>query len=196
MRADTLEGYQNYCGMKGKTLKSGCGCYIRNEIKYKIRNDLNISFVDEGNEFQRFWVEIINEKNPNIIVGVHYRHPKRNSNNSFLDQLKTNLEKIKNSNKIIVVTGDFNYDILKYGYNSIINDFIYLMYSHFLQPCILEPTRIVNNNRPSLLDNIFTNTHNKILNSGNLLDKISDHMPNFLIIENILEPKKHQKNQN
>ena len=76
---------------------------------------------------------------------------------------------------------------------SIINDFINLMYSHFLQPFILEPTRIVNNNRSSLLDNIFTNTHNKTLNSGNLSDKISDHMPNFLIIENIPEPKKHQK---
>ena len=100
---------------------------------------------------------------------------------------------MKNNNKTIVVTGDFNYDILKYEYNSIINDFINLMYSHFLQPFILEPTRIVNNNRSSLLDNIFTNTHNKTLNSGNLSDKISDHMPNFLIIENILEPKKHQK---
>ena len=192
-KPDTLEEYQNYCGIKGKTLKSGCGFYIQNEIKYKIRNDLNISFGNEENEFQCFWVEIINEKNPNIIVGVHYRYSKKNSNNSFLDKLKTNLEKIKNNNKIIEVTGDFNYDILKYKYNSIINEFINLMYSHFLQPCILEPTRIINNNRPSLLDNIFTNTHNKTLNSGKLLDKIPDHMPNFLIIENILEPNKHQK---
>ena len=94
-----------------------------------------------------------------------------------------------------MATGDFNYDILKYKYSSIINNLINLMYSHFLQPCILEPTRIVNNNRPSLLDNIFTTTHNKTLKSGNLLDKISDHMPNFLIIENILEPKKHQKSK-
>ena len=192
-KPDTLEGYQNFCGVKGKTLKSGCGFFIKNEIKYKIRNDLNISFADDENEFQFFWIEIINDKNPNIILGVCYRHPKKNSNNIFIEKLKIILQRIKNNNKIVVITGDFNYDILKYEHNNIINDFINLMYSHFLHPCILEPTRIVSHNRPSLLDNIFINIHNKIIHSGNLLDKISDHMPNFLIIENILEPKIHQK---
>ena len=55
----------------------------------------------------------------------------------------------------------------------------------FLQPCITEPTRIIQGNRPSLVDNIFTNIFNKELYSGNILDKITDHLPNFLIIKNI-----------
>ena len=59
------------------------------------------------------------------------------------------------------------------------------MYSNFFQPCILEPTRITSNNRPSLLDNIFINTHDKEVYSGNIIDKISDHIPNFAIINNI-----------
>ena len=33
---------------------------------------------------------------------------------------------MKNNNKTIVVTGDFNYDILKYEYNSIINNCMFL----------------------------------------------------------------------
>ena len=35
------------------------------------------------------------------------------------------------------------------------------MYSNFLQSCILEPTRTVANNRPSITDNIFINNIDK-----------------------------------
>ena len=55
--------------------------------------------------------------------------------------------------------------------------------TNFFQSCSLEPTRIVSNNRPSLLDNIFINTHDKEVYSGNIIDNISDHMPNFAIIK-------------
>ena len=41
------------------------------------------------------------------------------------------------------------------------------MYSNFLQPCIIEPTRIVPGNRPSLVINIFMNIIDKNLYNGN-----------------------------
>ena len=69
------------------------------------------------------------------------------------------------------------------------------MYSHFLQPCITEPTRIVGRNKPSLIDNIFINTYTKSLNAGNIIDKISDHLPKFLIIQNHKEERLKQKIQ-
>ena len=56
------------------------------------------------------------------------------------------------------------------------------MCSNFFQPCILERTRITSSNRPSLLDNTFINTHDKEVYSGNIIDKISDHIPNFASI--------------
>ena len=62
------------------------------------------------------------------------------------------------------------------------------MLTNFIQPCILEPTRVVNGNKPSLIDNIFTNAINKKIVSGNLLNKISDHMPSFIIAFHILTP--------
>ena len=67
------------------------------------------------------------------------------------------------------------------------------MYSNFFQPCILEPTRITSNNRPSLLDNIFINTHDKEVYSGNIIDKISDHIPKFVIIKSSFHRKGNQK---
>ena len=69
------------------------------------------------------------------------------------------------------------------------------MYSHFFQPCITEPTRIVGRNKSSLIDNIFINACTKILNAGNITDKISDHLPNFLIIQNLKEERLKRKIQ-
>ena len=66
------------------------------------------------------------------------------------------------------------------------------MYSNFLQTIILEPTVITANTRPSLIDSIFTNLYDKTIDSGNLLDKISDYMPNFVIIKDVFNKKKTQ----
>ena len=72
------------------------------------------------------------------------------------------------------------------------------MYSHMIQPCILEPTRIVNKQNPSLIDNIFINTIEKDIKSGNLTSKVSDHLPNFIIVSDLLDklPKTKQKIRN
>ena len=74
-----------------------------------------------------------------------------------------------------------------------INEFVNLMYSNFLQPCILEPARVVLNSRPSLIDNIYTNTYDKTIHSGNFLDKVTEHMPNFCVIEDTYKVKKNRK---
>ena len=58
------------------------------------------------------------------------------------------------------------------------------MNSNLFQPCITEPTRIVDKQKPTLID-IYVNLFNVELKSGNLVEKISDHLPNFIIITNI-----------
>ena len=58
------------------------------------------------------------------------------------------------------------------------------MYSHFLQPYIIYPTRIVQNAKPSLIDNIFANCIDKEILSGNLIQNITDHLPNFILLPN------------
>ena len=67
------------------------------------------------------------------------------------------------------------------------------MSSNFLQPCITKPTRTVKYNRPSLVDNIFVNIYDKEIHSGNIIDKITDHLPNFVIIKNMRNKLQTQK---
>ena len=69
------------------------------------------------------------------------------------------------------------------------------MNSNLLQPCITESTRTVDKQKPTLIDNIFVNLFNKELKSGNLVEKISDHLANFIIIKNISKKTTKQKNK-
>ena len=91
---------------------------------------------------------------------------------------------------MIVITGDFNHDLLKYGNDNKVTKFLNFMLEQHFHPCITEPTRFVDINNPSLVDNIFTrNIPDPI--SGNILEKISyDHLPNFLQFRAVKPPMK------
>ena len=67
------------------------------------------------------------------------------------------------------------------------------MYSIFFQPCLTEPTRMMAVQRPSVVDNIFTSIFEKKLNSANLLDQITDHLPNFLFNADFIDQQRNQK---
>ena len=67
------------------------------------------------------------------------------------------------------------------------------MTSNGLIPQITNPTRITVKSK-TIIDNIFTNiTHNKL--AGNITTSISDHLPQFLLIE-YEHPKRKQNKQN
>ena len=164
-----LEVCQNYYGNKGLLIKSSFGFYVKEGIKFKPQKDLDTAYRDKGNEFQSICIEILNDNKPNMIIGVYYRHPKKNSDNIFLENLKKTLHSLRSNNEICLVAVDFNYDILKYEHNSVINNFLDLIYPKFFQPCILEPTRVVLDSRSSVIENIYISTYDKTIRSGSFL---------------------------
>ena len=146
------------------------------------------------NEFEEKWIEIFNKSsNKNMIIGVNYRHP-RNSDIQYKKYLKNVFKKIKKENKTLIIAGDFNYNLLKHETKKDVNDFINFMSSNLMQAHILGPSRVRADCKPSLVDNIFLNDLDIECTSGNLYGKISDHMPNFIIMENIeyLQDKKEE----
>ncbi len=54
--------------------------------------------------------------------------------------------------------------------------------TYFFQPHILQPTRITHHSE-TVIDNIFLNSIEHFLISGNLVYDLTDHLPNFLIIK-------------
>ena len=85
--------------------------YISNNIAYKPRKDLNIY---KTHELESTFIEIINPKKSNIILGAVYRHPTMDLiefNDNYANKL---LDSITRENKTTFLLGDFNIDLLKY----------------------------------------------------------------------------------
>ena len=162
--------------------KGGTILYISTTLFYKPRKDLEIY---ESKELESSFIEIINKKTSNDIVGVIYRHPNMDTD-KFIDEKLNHITNIlaKEKNKNIYIAGDFNFDLLKYSNHSKTTNFFDKMTSNLLVPLIIIPTKI-NTKNDTLIDNIFTNQFNSQTITGNLTVKFSDgHLPSFAIFVN------------
>ena len=155
--------------------------YIANHLAYKPRCDLNIY---KNYELESTFIEIINPKKSNIIVGCIYRHPNMELNEFNTFHLNPLLEKLAKENKQIFLLGDFNIDLSKYDQHNQTNEFLDSLTSNMIVPYIIQPTRITSHSN-TIIDNIFSNIVSSDIISGNLTATISDHLPQFLIAPDI-----------
>ena len=182
----TLQGYHDFQLQRGTSQNSGCGIFVKEHLKHKVRDELNYSFFSETEEFQIFFIEIITNSG-NILVCTVYRHPKGNSIAEFLKTIENVLKTVQKENKKLIFMGDFNIDLLHYNKHSETETFLNTMLQNLLIPMITGPTRINDNSNFTLIDNIFFNDPVSAICSGNLLCQVSDHLPNFLKFEHVNE---------
>jgi len=153
----------------------GTGIFVSKKLSSSIRNDFSCTRV----EFEALWIEIETDLHHNLVCGVIYRHPNNNCE-SFLNYMNHTVESISKENKYCIIMGDFNIDLLNVSHAST-EHFLDILETNFFSPHILQPTRITHHSA-TLIDNIFFNsaTHHTI--SGNIIYDLTDHLPNFLII--------------
>ena len=161
-----------------ETSAGGTLLYIANHLSYKCRNDLNIY---KKNELESTFIEIVNPKKSNIVVGVIYRHPSMDLTDFNCNYLNKLLENISKEQKSVFLLGDFNVNLLNYNEHTHTNKFLGSLASNSFIPLILQPTRIARHSN-TLIDNIFSNVIDPAIISGNLTATISDHLPQFSII--------------
>ena len=104
--------------------------YISNRLSYKPRFDLNIV---KKNQVESTFIEIINTKKTNIVVGCIYKHPNMDvlEFNNHLNQM---LEKVSKEQKQIFLLGDFNINLLNYNVHLPTNDFLDSLASNCIIP--------------------------------------------------------------
>ena len=90
------------------------------------------------------------------------------------------LQRFKN----VIITSDFNIDLLKCKDNSHINQYLDNVIANSYVPKITFPTRLTHNHG-TLIDNILMKLNDRILEckSGILLNRISDHLPYFIKLQ-------------
>ena len=129
------------------------------------------------------FIELTIPNKPNFIVGAMYKHPSMQHykfNNDFLQNL---LNKIQTEKKFSVLAGDFNLNLIKYSQTTGISQFLEIILPHNFMPQIKLPTRVTGRTA-TLIDNILINSYKNKCTSGNITTSVSDHSPQFLIIEN------------
>ena len=88
--------------------------------------------------------------------------------------MDSTLNKLVQENKEVYICGDFNIDLLKLNEVSAHLDFYTLLNGHGFLPFIIQPTRVVANDTPSLLDNIYSNNISDAVISGNIYLTLSE----------------------
>ena len=101
------------------------------------------------------FVEIIQPKKANMIVGTIYRHPGMPITLFNSDYLKSLLHKITSEKKQILLLGDFNINLLKCDDEPEIASFMDIVGSNLILCQILLPTRVTDLSK-TLIDNIFS----------------------------------------
>ena len=188
----TIEGYNPPLCTFTEAEKGGTILYVAKHINFKPRKDLEMY---EPKLLESTFIEIINKKESNSIIGVVYRHPKMDTfdfNDANLNNLMHSLA--KEHKKKIFLAGDFNFDLLKISTHTETENFYSQMTSNFLFPMIIIPTKI-NSKNDTLIDNIYSNQINSDTVTGNITVNISDgHLPSFTITPKPNQthlPKKH-----
>ena len=169
----SLEGYDLF---KTPTMspKGGVALYMKNKFSSFERVGLRA----QTSEYEGVWVEIKNSKSRNIVCGCVYRHPTYDMSN-FLNYIDSCLKILSDENKEVYLCGDFNIDLLQIDSNKCYMSFYNLLNCNGLLPLIIHPSRVVEGQKPSLIDNIFCNNIDNFVISGNIYFKLSEHFSQF-----------------
>ena len=160
-----IEGYKSPF-RKDRIENNGGGLiiYVKNNICSIGRQDL------EDDYCKNIWLEIRSLKSK-FLFGLFYRPP--NSSAEYWEHFDSNVESALDKNLDLVITGDFNQDVLNITPNNQLNR---IMLKYNLKTVISSPTRITPSTQSqTLLDLILTN-HNSIINNCEVLPPFnSDH---------------------
>ena len=112
-----------------------------------------------------------------------YRHPSMDIKEFNEDYFSNLMVIISTENKKVFLEGDFNIDLMKVESDEGVSNFLDTITLNLFVPHIIYPTRITIHSH-TLINNIFSNTLNFSDGiSGNLTISISDHLAQFLIID-------------
>ena len=136
------------------------------------------------------YLNVVISKCKMIVLNVHgwklnaciYRHPKYDLS-EFMSYLETSLKKVVNENKEVYICGDFNIDLLEVDEISNYQLYYNLLCSFGFLPLITQPTRVVDNQTPSLIDNIFCNNLSDEIIGGNIYLTLSEHFCQFASVK-------------
>jgi hypothetical protein len=172
-----IGGFNFICKNRQSKSRGGIAIYIKQGIKYKTREDLEVNY---DGEFESLVIEVTTN-NCNIIVGEVYRVP-NTSESIAIERYEELASKISSTKSDIIIGTDQNFDYFKVGQHKATSDLLDMFLTMGMIPTITRATRTTHNTS-TLIDNIYVNSKMNLetLFSGILATDISDHVPIFIL---------------
>eukprot|EP00112_Aurelia_sp_Birch-Aquarium-sp1_P013739 Seg293.1 transcript_id=Seg293.1/GoldUCD/mRNA.D3Y31 product="hypothetical protein" protein_id=Seg293.1/GoldUCD/D3Y31 len=162
-----IDGYDLVRKDREKGEYGGVSCFIRSDIKYRRRRDLEIAGLEA------IWIEIFVVRSRSILVCFSYKPPDSSDyiDKNFTAKFRDMIETATSENKETLLAGDLNCNYLVPNDHKEIKDIIRI---NGLKQVIELPTRITKTTK-TLIDIIATTDKRKILSSIVFPNSFSDH---------------------
>ena len=114
---------ENYCFEFTPTESNAGGTllYIANHLSNKPLTDISLN---KANQLESTFIETINSRKSNIIVGYLYKHPNMDVSDFNKNYLNTLLDKLSKENKQASLLDDFTINLLNYNDHQSANEFL------------------------------------------------------------------------
>ena len=176
-----LPSYKINHQARGDRKGGGVSIYVRKSLDFKIRPYLSINNVD----IESLTIEILSDNKRNTLVNALYRPP--NGQIEPFVFLNNIFSKIKTSNKLFHIAGDFNLNLLDHDTNTKVQIFLNLVYRNGMIPTINKPTRITRKTATAI-DHILKNSFcDTVFKTAIYKCDVSDNFPICFIIPSPLK---------
>src|SRR6218665_3727073 len=148
---------------------------VREDIVFNI---LDSELVPKHSSYEGIFISVHQQKGPDLVIGAMYRPPGQPVS-QFNEELNSLLHILVKNNRRIILSGDFNIDLIKVNNHEPILEFLNIFNSYAIIPMINYPTRITDHSA-TLIDNIFTNFSHEVVDPTIITSDFSDHFPIIL----------------
>ena len=187
-----IPGYEFFHKERKNKKGGGVGIFVTERFSNKVKILDQIGITEE--HFENLILQIPNcistgnnIYKKDLTLAAVYRPPNACNYDAFNSDLEKLLQVFDRNKDEVVLTGDFNLDLLKYENHLPTANYIDLVINHKLLPRIVRPTRIKKQSA-TLIDHIFTKDESNHLVSGIIDVEIAgnsgytDHLPVFTIL--------------
>src|SRR6218665_1078096 len=147
-----LTGYTAVYNSREDRIGGVVAILVKENIKYW---PLDLGISPKHNTYESVFIQVQQEKSPDLVIGVIYRPPGQ-SLPEFNDDFSILISILSKTKRNLILLGDFNIDLLKIATNGPTQTFMNILTAEFIAPVINCPTRITEFSA-TLIDNIFTN---------------------------------------
>ena len=192
-----LDGYNFVQTVRRCSTHGGVGIYIKNSLNYKVLPYIGNVDIWDG-IFIEFYLSDTNNitQKKKVVLGNIYRPPRTISENYkiFYDEIQEILSQYIHTNTEIILTGDFNIDLMQIHEKEHVKDFMEMLTSNGLVPKITSPTRLTEHSK-TLIDNCFVrlSTAFSKTTAGIMTSALSDHLPYFVAFDYLIMKKQKVK---